>query len=335
MSNLDLSPFKKIDNKKAIMTLLTRVLLLLLFESLIYQTMMLDNSIMKFVIITPLIFLCSLSFVSLFVIGHDCGHYRFHTNRQINNLVGHLCMSSLLTGFHNWRISHGHHHIHTNKLGQDPDWPFLMVTKKQYQELNLHDKLTFFFGYRTPLGLIVGFSVGMIKRTFMSLLMPFIDLSQRDKRDLFVSNMIVLIVSTTIITGIYQFSGANGLIYMYALPALLAMCWGTLLTFLHHSHEGIELYEEEEFDYHRAQLNGTVNVRFPKWIEFFICDINIHIPHHVSMSIPWYHLKAADQVIRNENPKSHQEESFKFSMLYNFWMNPFLNENKKGVYRIN
>src|SRR4051794_22714424 len=57
--------------------------------------------------------------VGLFILGHDCGHGSFSRRRWVNTVVGHLCMSPILTGFHNWRLSHNHHHSHAQLRNED------------------------------------------------------------------------------------------------------------------------------------------------------------------------------------------------------------------------
>lgn len=73
-----------------------------------------------------------------FVIGHDCGHRSFAKKLWVNDLVGHLAFLPLLYPFHCWRIMHDHHHIHTNKMGEDNAWtPF---TEDRYRACRSYEK---------------------------------------------------------------------------------------------------------------------------------------------------------------------------------------------------
>jgi len=43
----------------------------------------------------------------------------------------------------------------------------------------------------------------------------------------------------------------------------------------------------------QARLALTVHCEYPAWIEFLCHHINVHVPHHVSTSIPAYNLRRA------------------------------------------
>jgi len=53
--------------------------------------------------------------VQFFVIGHDCGHRSFSTNKLLEDIVGTLAFMPLVYPFEPWRIKHNQHHAQTNK----------------------------------------------------------------------------------------------------------------------------------------------------------------------------------------------------------------------------
>ena len=77
----------------------------------------------------------------------------------------------------------------------------------------------------------------------------------------------------------------------------------SVYTFLHHTADDIPLFSKETWTAVNGQLHGTLNCRFPRWISFCHHAIDIHIPHHIAVNIPSYHLEAAS--------RSLQESSFR------------------------
>ena len=59
----------------------------------------------------------------VFVVGHDCGHGSFSRSRLLNNVVGHVCHSSLLVPFWPWAYSHRQHHRFHNHRTRDKSHP--------------------------------------------------------------------------------------------------------------------------------------------------------------------------------------------------------------------
>jgi acyl-lipid omega-6 desaturase (Delta-12 desaturase) len=74
------------------------------------------------------------AFTGWFVIGHDCGHRSFNTNRLVEDIVGNFFFAPLLYPFEPWRIKHNQHHAFTNKLVDDTAWHPVM--KDEVKEMS-------------------------------------------------------------------------------------------------------------------------------------------------------------------------------------------------------
>jgi omega-6 fatty acid desaturase (delta-12 desaturase) len=267
---------------------------------------------------------CGWCYTGIFVIGHDCGHMAFSQKRWVNTLVGYLCLSAVFTGFHNWRIWHNYHHAKTQLRGQDPDWAEKMMTRAEYDEAPLGEKAHVRLGFGTPLGLLVGFWVGMFRRSFMKALAPQVPLARGAAGELLTSTAVMVLLSGSISVLLYRSGGAWMVAKFYYVPMFIAAAHGALLTYLHHVSEDSMVFDKADWTPFRGQVASTFNVRFPRWIEALWFDINIHLPHHLAPRIPWYHLHAATEAIRAVNPTWVQERRFSFGYLRAAWARPLL-----------
>lgn len=264
------------------------------------------------------------AFTGIFVLGHDCGHMAFSERRWVNEVVGHLTLSPLFTGFHNWRIWHNFHHAKTQLRGQDPDWAEKMMTRAEYEQAPLGEKAHVRLGFGTPLGILVGFWVGMFRRTFMKTLAPQIPLTREAPRELFMSSAIMLVSCAAISWAIGRTGGAWAVVKYYYVPAFIAAAHGAMLTYLHHTSADALVFDRDGWTPFRGQVVSTYNVRFAAVCEAMWFDINIHLPHHLAPKLPWYNLKRAAEAIRAGKPEVYLERRFSFAYLRAAWARPLI-----------
>jgi acyl-lipid omega-6 desaturase (Delta-12 desaturase) len=268
----------------------------------------------------------------LFVIGHDCAHMAFSTRRWVNELVGHVALSLEFTGFHNWRIWHNFHHAKTQLRAVDPDWAEKMMTRAEYETAPLGEKAHVRLGFGTPLGLLVGFWVGMFRRTFMKTLAPQIPLTRGAGRELFMSSVFMFATVAAVSWLLVRLGGTWAVLKYYYVPAFIAAAHGAMLTYLHHTSPDALVFDREGWTPFRGQVVSTFNVRFPAICEAMWFDINIHLPHHLAPKIPWYHLKPAAEAIREARPELYIERQFSFSYLRACWARPLLSRTPGEQY---
>ncbi|HEX7664380.1 MAG TPA: fatty acid desaturase [Polyangiaceae bacterium] len=270
--------------------------------------------------------------VGLFVIGHDCGHGSFSNHRRVNTIVGHLCMSGILTGFHNWRIAHDHHHAHSQIRAEDTDWPEGMLTHEEYSRAGKSERLRVELAFGSPIGLLVGFLVGMVRRTLMRWLYPQVKLSPRRRRELLLSTALMVLTSGGIASALYVHGGWGCAVKYYGAPLYFGMILGAFFTYLHHSSEGALVFDRRAWTPIRGQVVSTFDVRFPAWFELLFFHINRHPPHHVAPRVPWYHLPRAMDALRAVHPDVDLERRFSIAYLRRAWAAPLLSPVADGVY---
>lgn len=265
-----------------------------------------------------------LAFAGLFVLGHDCGHNSFSKSRLANSIVGHVAMGLLLTGLTNWVLGHNHHHKYPNIRKKDTNWPENMVTREELDKLPKGDRVGLMLAYGSPLGFLLGYWITIVRYIFMAKSYPQVPMTPRRRRMLSVSNWVTLGLSGGLVVTLAVTLGAGGLFKHYGAPVFVAAAIGAFLTLLHHSSEHAMYFDEADWSPFRGQVVSTFNVRLPRWFEAMVFDINIHLPHHLSPAMPWYHLRTANQALRRAFPGYVQERRLSLRALREMWKRPVL-----------
>jgi omega-6 fatty acid desaturase (delta-12 desaturase) len=231
-----------------------------------------------------------MSLMGLFVLGHDAGHRSFAYNEKINNLVGHLTTTLCLWPFHVWRLSHDLHHRYTHNLDREIAWRPLTVN--QYLRRSSFDR--WFYratrSYLMPISSFV-FTGYFIRDALYGRKSKFFD--QKDMGKLRLSIALCFIATAVVIFGSYALAGIYGLIYLFVVPQIIFQTLLSVFTFFHHTAPDRTLHSDVTWTMEKGQIGGTVHVKYPGIIEWFCHDINWHVPHHVCVGIPHYHLRLA------------------------------------------
>jgi len=275
------------------------------------------------------------SLLGLFVLGHDCGHRAFSSRRWVNQWVGHLCMSPLANAFQTWVVTHDHHHAWTQRRGEEVDWASHLKTRSEFEATTWRSDPIVRLGYALPFGIFFWIVSNTVRRGFLVRQQIGEAKWQRERRRLLFSNVAMLVTMTAIYGGLFAWGGLWMLLKVYGIPAFIANVFGALIITVQHANPNTLFYTERGWSPLRAQLVSTFDVRFPRWIEWMWCDINIHIPHHIAPNMPWYRLRAASVAIQAAFPHYYQSRPFSIWQLSWFAQTPFLREEPdKGFFAI-
>jgi omega-6 fatty acid desaturase (delta-12 desaturase) len=255
--------------------------------------------------------LLGLVFTGLFVIGHDAGHRSFSDSEAVNDFVGHLTTSHLGWPFHLWRLAHNVHHLHTNHALKDIAWE--PHTNQQVAKLPAF----FHFMYRAIRSNIYAYWLGALFHN-SELWMKFLNgkLYKQEDRPI-IWRSIAISVSSMFLYALTAFmlGGFYGLITLFIVPLAGFYFWMTTFTLLHHTHPDLKFLNDRNWDKVQAQLDGTITIHYGRVIDFFTHNIAWHAPHHVSIGIPHYNLKAVHASLKNSFPERVHEQDFSWSHL--------------------
>lgn len=242
----------------------------------------------------------------LFVLAHDCGHRSFAKRRWVNDLVGHVLMLPLIYPFHPWRILHDRHHRFTNQLKQDNAW------EPWTQEAFLASVPAIQSLYRGLRGHF--WWTGSIIH-WLTLHFDLRQFSEQERPKVRLSIGVCLGFALVFFPLLFYWTGVWGVVKFWLLPWLVYHFWMSTFTLVHHTDAGIPFQPAERWNAATAQLTGTVHCDYPGWVELLCHDINVHIPHHISVAIPSYHLRLAQRSLE-ENWGSHlQKRRFSWALM--------------------
>ncbi len=268
--------------------------------------------------------------VGLFALGHDCGHGTFSNRKWVNTVIGHLCMSPLGNPLMAWQVTHDHHHRYTQLRGQDVDWSANLRTRAEIQTPSEGDAPLFpnaplvWLGYRIPCGIAVWIIWNTLRRGAGCRSMLTSEEWQTWRRSLWWSSLLTYGTLVLIYGGLWMSVGFWDTLKYFGVPATIAMLTGSFIITIHHASPQSLIYSASGWDPARSQMASTFDVRFPRWVEYLWCDINIHIPHHVAPEIPWYHLQESARILSAALPWGYLESRFSLKHLKFFWRTPFL-----------
>ena len=241
-----------------------------------------------------------------FVIGHDCGHRSFAKRLWVNDWVGHIAMMPLIYPFHPWRLLHDHHHRHTNKLEVDNAWD--VWTVEAYQATN--PVVQWFYrairGRFWWIGSIVHWALLHFKLS---------NFTERDRPKAKLSIAVVVLFGLMAFPALILTTGVWGFVKFWLIPWMVYHFWMSTFTIVHHTIPEIHFSTESEWRDGKAQLLGTVHCHYPRWVEILCHDINVHIPHHLSVAIPSYNLRKAHLSIQETWGEYTQIRQFNWALM--------------------
>jgi omega-6 fatty acid desaturase (delta-12 desaturase) len=263
----------------------------------------------------------------LFIIGHDACHGSLTPSSFVNEWGARLAFLPSLHPLSAWEYSHNAlHHGWTNLRGKDP--VYCPLTLEEFRALSpLRRRLERLFRSWT----------GLLPLYLFTIWWP-LEISPRgehrrhiDKRKTYGFDrgcVIAFVLLETVILALAR--GGITKVLIGVLIPFLAFSWLIgFATFQHHTHPRVVWYADEtNWSFFRSQVEGTVHIVFPRWIELLLHNIMEHTAHHVDTRVPLYHLQNAQKAVERSFGADHviverftfagMAETFAKCQLYDF-----------------
>lgn len=257
----------------------------------------------------------SLILLRVFVLMHECGHNSLFATSKYNKMAG-FCLG-VLCGMpqYVWSKNHAFHHA-TNGNWDEYRGPlatlslaeFNALTPKQQRKYRLtrniafapvggflylffNPRLTWIKGNIALLGHLLkekranpGASLRSIAQGFECRYWK----TAAEYRHMTGNNLVVLSLWAMMCLTV----GPAIFFIVYLISLSLAGAGGIILFAVQHNFEDAWAADKASWDYNRAAVEGTSFLILPAWLNWLTANIAYHHIHHLSASIPNYHLAA-------------------------------------------
>lgn len=232
-------------------------------------------------------------FWAIFVVGHDCGHGSFSKHRNVNDIIGTIMHSLILTPYTAWKLTHRHHHKNTGNI--DKDEIFHPVRDDAGGSMYLAQHGYFAFGMGWFYYLICGHWPRPVNH--FSTEEP---LFRRHRVGMLFSLATWGAMASFLAYYAITVSGVDVFSY-YVMPLFVFGSWLVITTFLHHNDHDVPWYGNSKWDYVRGNLSTIDRSYWP--LDHIVHNIGTHQVHHLFPIIPHYKLLEATKAFRARFPE--------------------------------
>lgn len=258
--------------------------------------------------------LAALAVTALFVVAHDAAHGALFSSKRLNSIVGHVAMLPSWHVYEGWVLGHNRvHHNYTVRQGYDFVWhPY---TPEEYAAMGPWGRLRHRFEWSWA-----GAGAYYIREVWWKKMIvgqPPARWRKAIRRDRFIVLGFVLAAGALLTwLGWAQTGTVAGtawlVVRVLVLPYLGFSFMIGSLVHVHHVQPGIRWWKRREWTKFKGQMEGTTILRTPPGLNFFFHWIMVHLPHHVDMRIPMYHLELAADAIKEAYPETVHDEPLSF-----------------------
>ncbi|KAK6978221.1 delta-12 fatty acid desaturase [Favolaschia claudopus] len=276
----------------------------------------LSTSLLRFTLWISYWFWQGIGMAGLWCYAHEAGHGTISDSSLLNNTLGYILHTVLLTPYFAWRSTHRAHHKAVGSMERDENYvPALRsglslrpdhVKGQESPPQNHRQEFDYNEVFEdTPIVVLgkmlimqlLGLQMYFVANTMGSPsypkgtnhFSPLSPLFRRSERLGILASDIGLIFMGYLLWQYTERVGLSVFTKMYFVPYLLSNHWIVLITFLHHCDPTLPHYRKKEWSFVRGAL-GTVDRPIMGFIGrvFFHNVSHDHVAHHLFSSIPFY-----------------------------------------------
>jgi acyl-lipid omega-6 desaturase (Delta-12 desaturase) len=281
---------------------------LLLYGAVVTALIFSDHALL----LLPLWVLAALVISALFIVGHDCAHGALFQSKRLGYVIGQIAMLPALHVYEAWVYGHNRiHHGHTVREVMDYVWH--PASPADYRAMTRLQRLMHRLKWSwLGAGVYYGWDIwwrNMIRFT------PPEKIAADVRRDRGIVFAYAFAASAALLAlGAARYGGLGGALWMwtkvFAVPFALWNYSIGIAVYVHHISPEIAWHGRREWTRFKGQMEGTTILHIPVWLNFFYHNIFLHVPHHVDMRIPFYHLDEAADAIRERFGDVVRERGF-------------------------
>lgn len=262
--------------------------------------------------------LAGLFVAGMFVLGHDAAHLALLPDRNRNRFVALLLMLPSMHVREAWELGHNRvHHGFTVRRGTDFVWH--PSSPEEFAAMSrlarLRHRLEWSF---------LGSGLYYLRDVWWNKMMSFepperyAEGIKRDRRVIYAWALVSTGAAFSL--GAFTHIGGNGgivagiwmAVKLVVIPFLVFTHTIGFTVHVHHVQPDLKWHERREWTKYRAQMEGTTILRMPRILDaLFFHNIFVHVPHHVDMRIPCYHLEEAATAIEQAFPDVVTDRRFR------------------------
>eukprot|EP00668_Euglena_longa_P021372 GGOE01026608.1.p1 GENE.GGOE01026608.1~~GGOE01026608.1.p1 ORF type:complete len:1020 (+),score=210.66 GGOE01026608.1:409-3060(+) len=241
---------------------------------------------------------------ALWVLAHECGHGAFSDSKLLNDSVGFIIHSALLTPYFSWALTHAKHHRRTNNMSEgetwvpaatrNPDKPKIKFLKSHLGTcIRITIILTigwYLYLFRNDTGSAKNRGQSHFNPNSKGLFRP------ADRPFVLLSDVGMIITLICLAAAVLKF-GLLPVLLVYAIPQMITDMYLVSITFMQHTHMDLPHMDFPVWNW----LNGalcTVDRSMGPWVDSKLHHIvDSHVVHHLFHEMPFYGAKEATPYI--------------------------------------